>query len=492
MIGVILAAGMARRLRPLTDDRPKCLLSVGGQTLIERTVDAMQGAGIDELVVVTGYRADMLRTFLTGHYPTLRIHFIDNPDYEHNNNIFSLWLTRPLTDGRDFLLMDSDIYCDPALVAHIAAQSGTALAVQRHELGDEEVKVITDDEGYVSEISKTCSIAAAMGESVGIERIAADYSTALFRELEQMIDREGLIDVFYELAFERLIAQGHRFRAIDTTHFQSMELDTVEDFERANGRGQISVVINTYNAHQHLEHVLKSVQGFDEVVVCDMESTDDTRDIAARYGCRIVTFPKANHKSAEPARTFAIQSARSEWVLVVDADELVTPELHDELYHQIQQPDCPAGLYLPRQNMFLGMFVRDFHYDFQLRFFRREGTTWPPYVHTFPTVQGRVEKLHAQREARLIHLMDETMHEYVDKMNQYTDNETEKKRQKGYGLGSLLWRPQWRFFKKYVLDGSFRMGTRGLIRAMMAAMYQYVLISKIMEQRYRQQDGSEA
>jgi len=492
MIGVILAAGMARRLRPLTDDRPKCLLSVGGQTLIEHTVDAMQGAGIDELVVVTGYRADMLRTFLTDHYPALRIHFIDNSDYEHNNNIFSLWLTRPLTDGRDFLLMDSDIYCDPALVAHIAAQSGTALAVQRHELGDEEVKVITDDEGYVSEISKTCSIAAAMGESVGIERIAADYSTALFRELEQMIDHEGLIDVFYELAFERLIAQGHRFRAIDTTHFQSMELDTVEDFERANGRGQISVVINTYNARQHLERVLKSVQGFDEVVVCDMESTDDTRDIAARYGCRIVTFPKANHKSAEPARTFAIQSARSEWVLVVDADELVTPELHDELYRQIQQPDCPAGLYLPRQNMFLGMFVRDFHYDFQLRFFRREGTTWPPYVHTFPTVQGRVEKLHAQREARLIHLMDETMHEYVDKMNQYTDNETEKKRQKGYGLGALLWRPQWRFFKKYVLDGSFRMGTRGLIRAMMAAMYQYVLISKIMEQRYRQQDGSEA
>jgi glycosyltransferase involved in cell wall biosynthesis len=75
---------------------------------------------------------------------------------------------------------------------------------------------------------------------------------------------------------------------------------------------KISVVINTYNAHQHLERVLDSVQGFDEIVVCDMESTDDTRDIAARYGCRIVTFPKANHKSAEPAHTFAIQSARSE------------------------------------------------------------------------------------------------------------------------------------------------------------------------------------
>lgn len=248
---------------------------------------------------------------------------------------------------------------------------------------------------------------------------------------------------------------------------------------------KISVVINTYNAEQHLEAVLKSVTGFDEIVICDMESTDHTVEIAQRYGCKIVTFPKANHKSAEPARTFAIQSATSKWVFVVDADELVTPELRDVLYAKIKEPDCPAGFYIPRQNMFMGMFVRDFHYDFQLRFFIREGTVWPPYVHTFPTVQGRVIRLKANREARLLHLMDETMHEYMAKMNQYTDNEVEKKREKGYGLGALFWRPVWRFFKSYVLNGSFRMGTRGLIRSMMAAQYQFVLMAKIIEKRYR-------
>ena len=85
----------------------------------------------------------------------------------------------------------------------------------------------------------------------------------------------------------------------------------------------ISVVINTYNAEEHLREVLDAVKGFDEIVVCDMESTDSTTDIARRYGCKIVTFPKAGHKSAEPARTFAIQSASSEWVLVVDADEII-------------------------------------------------------------------------------------------------------------------------------------------------------------------------
>ena len=249
---------------------------------------------------------------------------------------------------------------------------------------------------------------------------------------------------------------------------------------------KISVVINTYNAREHLERVLESVKDFDEVVVCDMESTDDTREIAARYGCRIVTFPKADHKSAEPARTFAIQSASSKWVLVVDADELVTPLLRDVLYERIARADCAAGYYLPRQNMFMGMFVRDYRFDFQLRFFVREGTEWPPYVHTFPRVQGRVERLRAPKEARLLHLMDESMHLYMEKMNQYTDNEVEKKLSRGYGTWSLLWRPWWRFFKSYVLDGSFRMGTRGLIRSMMAAVYQYVLVAKILERRYRE------
>ena len=240
MIGVILAAGMAKRLRPLTDERPKCLLKVGERTLLQRTVDAMLDAGIRELVVVTGYRANMIRDFLTTHYLTpqsnpspLTIHFIDNPDYAHNNNIFSLWLTRPYTDGREFLLMDSDILCDPAVLPAVLSVEGSALALNRHELGEEEMKIVADAEGRITEISKTCRPEDAAGESVGIEHMTADYSTALFRELEQMIEGEGLIDIFYERAFERLIPQGHTFRIVDTTSFFSIELDTPEDFANA-------------------------------------------------------------------------------------------------------------------------------------------------------------------------------------------------------------------------------------------------------------------
>ena len=120
---------------------------------------------------------------------------------------------------------------------------GSALALNRHELGDEEIKVLVDGNNRVLEISKVCSIQQAVGESVGIEKMTAEYSSALFRELEQMIEGEGLIDIFYERAFERLIPQGHTFTIVDTTAFFSIELDTVEDSILEKGNTFIGSVL---------------------------------------------------------------------------------------------------------------------------------------------------------------------------------------------------------------------------------------------------------
>ena len=92
MIAVILAAGMASRLRPLTDDRPKCLLRVGSKCILQRTVDSLVAAGISQIVVVTGYRGGMIRLFLEGNYPDTDFHFIENADYQTTNNIYSLWV----------------------------------------------------------------------------------------------------------------------------------------------------------------------------------------------------------------------------------------------------------------------------------------------------------------------------------------------------------------------------------------------------------------
>lgn len=234
MIGVILAAGMAKRLRPLTDEKPKCLLEVGGETLLQRTVDAMISAGIKEFVVVTGYRENMIREFLTARYPQYTINFIDNPDYEHNNNIFSLWLAMEKLHGTEVLLMDSDILCDPEAVRRVARKTVPALAMQQHELGEEEMKIVVDAEGRITEISKTCSPKDAIGESVGIEKMTEEYTEAIYQELRKMILEEGLIDIFYERAFERLIPQRHTFEVVDTTDLFSYELDTPEDLEKAS------------------------------------------------------------------------------------------------------------------------------------------------------------------------------------------------------------------------------------------------------------------
>ena len=208
MKAVILAAGIASRLRPLTDTTPKCLLKVGERCLLQRAFDALLQNGFRE--------------------------FIYNEKYASTNNIYSLWLTRPYVDKEDILLLDSDILFDPQIVAKLLGYGqADALALNHHTLGEEEIKVIADNDGKVLEISKTCSISRAIGESIGIEKMSAAYTEALFRELEVMITKEGLDNIFYERAFERLIPQGHSFYALDTTEYFSVELDTVNDFEQA-------------------------------------------------------------------------------------------------------------------------------------------------------------------------------------------------------------------------------------------------------------------
>lgn len=234
MKAIILAAGIASRLRPLTDTMPKCLLQVGNRCLLQRTFDGLIENGIHEFVVVTGYLHEQIEAFLNSHYPTERIIFIYNEVYASTNNIYSLWLTRMEADGQKVLLLDSDILFDPQIVTRVLeSKEENVLALNDHPLSEEEIKVIVDADGKVKEISKICSIAQAIGESIGIEKMSPAYTRMLFKELEQMISVEGLDNIFYERAFERLILAGYTFGVIDTTDLFSIELDTVDDFCQA-------------------------------------------------------------------------------------------------------------------------------------------------------------------------------------------------------------------------------------------------------------------
>lgn len=238
MKAIILAAGMASRLRPLTLTTPKSLLKVGERSLLQRSMDALIANGVKEFCIVTGYLHEMIEDFVQKQYAdSIKVTFIYNKVYETTNNIYSLWLARPFAEGEEVLLLDSDLLYDPQIVARVlATDAPNVLTLIRHELGEEEMKVVTDAQGSIKEISKTCNPADAAGESLGIEKMGVAYTKALYKELEPMMNEEHLENVFYERAFERLIPQGHTYKVLDVTELFSCELDTIEDFENAKAK----------------------------------------------------------------------------------------------------------------------------------------------------------------------------------------------------------------------------------------------------------------
>lgn len=236
MKALILAAGCARRLRPLTDHTPKCLLEVGGKAILGHTLSACLHAGLNEIKIVTGYLEDQIQAYCQENFPQAHISYVHNAKFETTNNIYSLYLARDWFQSQEFMLLDSDIIFSPKILTDLMAQPCTCLAVNSHDLGDEEIKVIADSRGFITEISKTCSAAKAIGESVGIEFMKGDYSHALAQELELMVTQEGMDNVFYERAFERLIPQGFMFKAINTSQYFSMEIDTPQDLHEASER----------------------------------------------------------------------------------------------------------------------------------------------------------------------------------------------------------------------------------------------------------------
>ena len=201
-------------------------------------MDALIANGVTEFCIVTGYLHEMIEDFVKKQYAdSIKVTYIYNKVYETTNNIYSLWLARPFAEGEEVLLLDSDLLYDPQIVTRVlATDAANVLTLIRHELGEEEMKVVTDAQGSIKEISKTCNPTDAAGESLGIEKMGRDYTKALYRELEPMMNEEHLENVFYERAFERLIPQGHTYQVLDVTELFSCELDTIEDFENAKAK----------------------------------------------------------------------------------------------------------------------------------------------------------------------------------------------------------------------------------------------------------------
>lgn len=242
---------------------------------------------------------------------------------------------------------------------------------------------------------------------------------------------------------------------------------------------KISVIINTYNSESTLIKCLDSVKMFDEIVICDMYSSDKTLAIAKDYNCKIVMHEQVG--IVEPARNFAIQAASSEWVFVVDSDEIVPSTLKDYLYAYINNCQIYDGLFIPRCNFFMGQFMHGAYPDYILRFMRKDKVFWPPIIHATPQVSGQVNKIPAKHALSFIHLADETVSARIQKLDIYTNKEIERRSTKHYSSCSLIINSFYRFIKMYFLRKGFLDGKPGLVYAMINSFYKTITIAKIWE-----------
>ncbi len=234
MRAVLLAAGAARRMRPLTDALPKCLLSVAGHTILSRAVSILAGCGITRITVVDGFAGDRVRSALRSEFPPSWFTFVRNSDYETTNNAYSLWLARR-PEEESLLLLDADVVFD-AQVAGLLIEDGHAnrLAVRsRGELEEEDVKIRLGKDGRIRDIGKHVSLDRAAGESVGLAAFSARFARRMFDVLERRLLRERRLDEWYESAFLELIEAGEAVYPVDLGSLRAIEVDTPQDLLRA-------------------------------------------------------------------------------------------------------------------------------------------------------------------------------------------------------------------------------------------------------------------
>ncbi len=235
MKAVILCAGVGSRIRPLTDDKPKPLVVVAGKTILGRMIDASLSAGVSEFVVVTGYRAEQIKQFLTESYPGTSFTFVHNDHFEETNTGYSVLLAEPFVRGEDFIKFDGDVvFEDEVLNRLIADKASSALCIDtRIRLEAEEVKVILDENKRVLEVGKKLDPTEAHGESIGIEKICTRVAPVFFQELHTLMQDTTKWQEYYDDTYTTLVVRGVPMHAVDITGLKWVEIDTHEDFDRA-------------------------------------------------------------------------------------------------------------------------------------------------------------------------------------------------------------------------------------------------------------------
>lgn len=231
MRAIVLAAGLGSRFHALSEGKPKTLIKVNGTPMLGHILNALESK-VDEVVIVTGYRSEMIREHCRRSHPRMKVRFVHNEDFESTNNMYSLSLAREFLNG-DFLLMNADLCFDPGVIDRLRAAKGSCFAVDKGRYLEEAMK-ITVKEGFITGISKKIPPNEAFGSSIDVYRIAAADAALLVSEMKQIIDVEGNRNQWTEVMLDRLCRDGRLKAApLEIGTLRWAEIDNVEDLGQA-------------------------------------------------------------------------------------------------------------------------------------------------------------------------------------------------------------------------------------------------------------------
>ena len=230
MRGVILAAGKGSRLNGTAGDKPKCLVEIGGITLIQRQIQTLRSAGVDDIVVVVGCQADRVRAACGD-----RVTYVENSLFAETNSLYSLWTARALL-YQGFVVLNCDVLFHPALLdGLLATHHDAALLIAYREPGqapysDEEMKVKVRG-GRVMAMSKLLPPEEADGENLGIVKFGPASAPHLISIMNGLVAAGGFRD-WAPKAFSAF-AQERPLHALGTQDYPWIEIDFPEDYQRA-------------------------------------------------------------------------------------------------------------------------------------------------------------------------------------------------------------------------------------------------------------------
>lgn len=230
---VLLAAGAGKRLLPLTADRPKCMVEVGGRPIVDGLLDSLALVGIDELIVVTGYRADALRAHLGASRRGVAISYIDNPHYATTNNIVSVLIAAPYIRP-PFMLLESDIEAEPAVISSVATPDRMAVAAYDATMSGTGVRL--GPGGAVSSmiLGAHRGPTTALYKTVNFYSFSAAVWEPYIRRLASWINA-GRVHDYYEAVLADLInTRAVSMSAADVTRLRWHEIDDATDLARTS------------------------------------------------------------------------------------------------------------------------------------------------------------------------------------------------------------------------------------------------------------------